>query len=91
MEDAQARLSKHNISSLTGNISGSGHRDADVSYTEGRRIVDTIADEADNVPSVLECKYNTRFLCGIDSGEDRVVFYGVGKSTVRSSGQYPAL
>mmetsp|Transcript_35246 Transcript_35246/g.91584 ORF Transcript_35246/g.91584 Transcript_35246/m.91584 type:complete len:725 (-) Transcript_35246:873-3047(-) len=57
-DDAQPWLGEHHVGRRTGSVSGVRHRDANITFLEGRRIVHAVACHAADVPTVLKPLHN---------------------------------
>ena len=70
VQDAQAGLEQDDVGRVLRDVDGRRDRDADVRRVERRRVVDAVAQEADDVAAALERQDDPVLLRGRDAGED---------------------
>src|SRR5207253_10863322 len=76
VEDVQVAFEQDNVGSVLGDVHGSRDGHTDVRRVDGGRVVDAVAQEADDVVATLEREDDPVFLRGRDAGKDgRVLSY----------------
>ena len=64
MQDVQVALEQDNVGGVLGDVDGGRNGHADVRRVDGGRVVDAVAQEADDVVATLEREYDAVFLRG---------------------------
>ena len=90
VEDAQAGLDENHVGGITGHVGCTRYGNAHIGRVQRRRIVNTVAHEADGMPGVFESQENPVLLCRRNASED-VRFLGVmGQRRIRHIGHFVA-
>src|SRR5438046_2583991 len=82
VEDVQVAFKQDDVGSVLGDVDGGRDGHADVRRVDGRRVVDAVAQEADDVVATLEREDDAVFLRGGDAGEDGRLLSYRGESAV---------
>jgi len=78
-DDVEVLLEEDEVSSLAGHVDGGLDRQARVGAVHRRCIVDPVAEEADDVPGLLQGQNDALLLARVDLGEEDRVLGRIGE------------